>query len=118
MMRTVEDAEVTTGLPALSVVTDSDTHGDADDREPSALACLVIVARHHGLHLTTGQLNRENVLTSKDVGIPELIKCATTAGLKAKVLKLDWSGLGDLGRVLPVIVRLKHGESMVLTQVA
>src|ERR1700754_303394 len=113
MTKTVENSGMAaTGLPSLSVVTDADMHDDSADREPSALSCLVIVARHHGVHLTTEQLIRENVLTSNEVGIPELLKCASTAGLKAKVLKLDWDGLASLDKVLPVIVRLKHGDSM------
>src|SRR3954462_7689210 len=85
------------GPPALSIVTDSDLPHDPADREPSALACLVIVARHHGVHLSTEQLICEIVVTSREVSTPELVKCATNAGLKTKVLDLDWHGLADLG---------------------
>ncbi len=115
MTKTVEGSgEAATGLIALSPATDNNLHSDPDDREPSALACLVIVARQHGVHLTTGQMIRENVLTSREVTTSDVVKCATTAGLVAKVLKLDWDGLSGLEKVLPVIVRLKSGDSMVL----
>jgi ATP-binding cassette subfamily B protein len=117
MTKTVDVSAEAVGLPSLSVVSNDDMHGEAADREPSALACLVIVARAHGVHLTTEQMIRENVLTSREAGIPELLKCANTAGLKAKVLNLDWDGLAKLDKVLPVVVRLKHGDTMVLVSV-
>ena len=60
---------------------------------PSGLECLVIVARQHGLHLTASQLTHDNLLTGGEVSTAELIKCATTAGLSAKSITLDWKGL-------------------------
>ena len=85
--------------------------------EPSALACLVRVARQHGMHLSVSQLMHDNVLASREVTTTDLLKCAQSAGLKAKALKLNWNGLADLGKALPAIVRLKHGPSMVLQRV-
>jgi ATP-binding cassette subfamily B protein len=88
---------------------------DAEEQEEhSALKCLVIVARQHGVHLSVRQLVHENTLSARDVTDAELVKCAETAGLKAKPLQLSWDGLADLGKALPAIVRLKHGGSMVL----
>jgi len=84
---------------------------------PSGLGCLVVVARHHGLHLTVSQLLHDNVLTGREVTLPELLKCARSAGLKAKAIRLTWSGLTRLKKALPAIVQLKHGGSMVLRQV-
>src|SRR5688500_17658488 len=85
-----------------------------DTDEGSALHCLVIVARQHGVHLSVPQLMHENILPAREVTTAELVKCAESAGLKAKPLQLNWDGLADLGKVLPAIVRLKHGGSMVL----
>jgi ATP-binding cassette, subfamily B, bacterial HlyB/CyaB len=81
---------------------------------PSGLGCLVIVARHLGLHLTTAQLVHDNVLSNREVSDAEILKCAQSAGLKAKSIRLDWNGLAHLNRALPAIVKLKHGASMVL----
>ncbi|MBX9825621.1 MAG: peptidase domain-containing ABC transporter [Xanthobacteraceae bacterium] len=85
-----------------------------DTDECSALKCLVVVARQHGVHLSVQQLVHENVLPAREVTTAELVKCAESAGLKAKPLQLNWDGLADLGKALPAIVRLKHGGSMVL----
>ena len=81
---------------------------------PSGLGCLVIVARHHGLHLTVPQLIHDNVLSSREVSVAEILKCAQSSGLKAKAVHLDWSGLAHLNKALPVIVKLKNGGSIVL----
>ncbi|MGO8800113.1 MAG: peptidase domain-containing ABC transporter [Roseiarcus sp.] len=85
--------------------------------EPSGLACLVIVARHHGLHLSAAQLTRDNVLTGREVSVPELLKCGRAAGLKVSALRLTWDRLGRLKKTLPAIVTLKNGAGMVLRRV-
>ena len=81
---------------------------------PSGLECLVIVARQHGLHLTASQLTHDNLLTGGEVSSAALIQCATTAGLSAKSIVLDWKGLRELKKALPAIVKLKNGAHMVL----
>ncbi len=89
---------------------------DSGDR--SSLACLVIVARHNGVHLSVSQLVHDNVLTSPQVTVPQLLKCARSAKLKAKVAHLSWDELSHLKKALPAIVTLKNGASMVLLRVA
>lgn len=85
--------------------------------EPSALACLVIVALQHGIHLTATQLIHDNLLSGQEVTPAELLKCANSSGLKAKLVHLNWDGLSHLKKALPAIIRLKNGSSMVLLRV-
>jgi ATP-binding cassette, subfamily B, bacterial HlyB/CyaB len=85
--------------------------------EPTGLACLVIVARHHGAHLTTPQLIRDNLLTGEEVSASQLLKCARAAGLKARAVRLSGSRLSHLNKTVPAIVRLKNGASMVLRRI-
>lgn len=100
--------------PAMNE-TDELTLFDSDSsRGPSGLGSLVIVARHHGLHLSVPQLIHDNVLTSQEVTVPELLKCAASTDLKARSVTLDWNGLAQLKKALPAIVRLTSGGSMVL----
>ena len=82
------------------------------------LDCLVIVARHRGVHLSVPQLIHDNVLTGQHVTVPQLLKCARSAKLKAKVAHLTWDGLSHLKKALPVVVTLKNGTSMVLLRLA
>ena len=83
----------------------------------SLLDCLVIVARHSGVHLSVPQLIHDHMLTGQEVSTAQLLKCARSAGLKAKVAHLTWDGLSHLKKALPAIVTLKSGASMVLLRV-
>ncbi|EHR01325.1 peptidase domain-containing ABC transporter [Bradyrhizobium sp. WSM471] len=92
--------------------------GASTDPTPaSALECLVIVARQHGMHLTPTQLVQDNLLRDQNVSIPQLIKCAENAGMKAKAVKLDWAHLAQLKKALPAVVWLRNGAAMVLLSV-
>jgi ATP-binding cassette, subfamily B, bacterial HlyB/CyaB len=83
----------------------------------SSLACLVTVARHRGVHLSVPQLVHDNVLTGEQITVPQLLKCARSAKLEAKVARLNWDELSQLKKALPAIVTLKNGASMVLLRV-
>ncbi len=82
--------------------------------EPSGLGCLVIIARHHGLVLSVAQLVHDHYLVDQELSVPELLKAARSAGLRAQTVRLDWHGLTQLDKALPAIVRLQNGRSMVL----
>ncbi|MBR0750752.1 peptidase domain-containing ABC transporter [Bradyrhizobium jicamae] len=98
----------------MSVDLSSVETGVVDTKEPSGLGCLVIVARQHGLHLTTSQLIHENVLGGDEVTTSEILKCANNSGMRAKAVHLDWDGLSHLKKALPAIVCLKDDSKMVL----
>src|SRR5262245_48998583 len=82
--------------------------------ESSSLACRVLVARHHGLALTVSQIVHDNVLPSRDVALADLVKCARSAGLRAKLVRFGPSGVDALAKALPAIVRLNTGHNVVL----
>ncbi len=84
---------------------------------PSALGCLIIVARQHGLHLTSTQLIKDNLLNDQEVTLDQLVRCAEKADMRAKLVSLDWDGLSHLKKALPAIVRLRNGSHMVLLRV-
>lgn len=90
---------------------------DVDPMPPSGLECLIIVARQHGLHLTATQLIKDNLLTDPEVAAEQLVHCAEKAGMRSKVVQLDWDGLSELKKALPAIVRLRNGSYMVLLRV-
>lgn len=90
---------------------------DSSSSTFAALTCLVMVARHHGIHLSPKQLINDNQLEAASVGPADLLRCAQRAGLRGKQLKLNWRHLTSLKRALPAIVFLKNGASMVLARV-
>src|SRR6201991_286784 len=88
-----------------------------DQVPPSGLESLIIVARQHGLHLTSTQLIKDNLLTDQEVTLDQLVRCAEKAGMRSKLVKLDWDGLSHLKKALPAIVCLRNGSYMVLLRV-
>ncbi|HZP21069.1 MAG TPA: peptidase domain-containing ABC transporter [Bauldia sp.] len=88
-----------------------------DARDPTALACLCEVARHHGVHLAVDQLVHDNVLADRTVRVGELLEIAQRAGLRATRVRFAPDALPDLGKALPAIVRLRNGSSIVLQRV-
>src|SRR5579863_4071904 len=86
---------------AMSTEAGPSTDAEPEARgEPSGLACLTIVARHHGLHLSVAQLTRDNWLTGREVSVADLLKCGRAAGLKVSALRLSWGRLDRLRRTL------------------
>ncbi|MCJ2017143.1 peptidase domain-containing ABC transporter [Methylobacterium sp. E-065] len=89
----------------------------ADTWQQSLLGCLVIVARHHGIQLSTKQIIHDNQLKPGPVSASDLARCARRAGLRAKRLNLGWRHLVKLRKVLPSVLVLRTGTAMVLTRV-
>ena len=89
----------------------------SSDVSPTWLQCLAIVGRSHGLNLTVAQLVKDNLLAADSVGVDDMLKCARQAGLKARLIELDFDDLQRLKKALPAIVKLKTGAAMVLTEV-
>ncbi len=83
-----DDAKAPVARPAMR----------ADDGS-SALACLVLVARHHGVHISVDQLRHDNVLPRTALSDAALVKCAEGVGLKATAVRLSGQeGLRRLAR--------------------
>ncbi len=79
----------------------------------SALGCLVVVARAHGLTLTAEQLVRDNLLAGPTLGLEALLQCARAAGLRCTALPLAWPALLRLGAAFPAIA-LVNGAAVVI----
>jgi ATP-binding cassette, subfamily B, bacterial HlyB/CyaB len=106
-------------MTALAKI-DANNLADSQQQESTdraGLACLVIVARHNGVHLSVSQLVHDNVLNGQTVSTDQIVKCARSVGLKAKIAHLTWDNLIHLKKALPAIVTLKNGASMVLLRV-
>ncbi len=80
----------------------------------SGLKALVIVAKHHGLHLTVSQLIHDNVLDGSEVSAAQIVRCAENSGMRSKAVKLDWYDLQGAAKTFPLIVSLQDGTKMVL----
>jgi subfamily B ATP-binding cassette protein HlyB/CyaB len=80
----------------------------------TALQCYVAVARHHGLDLSVDRIKHDYALKAGDESASLLPTIARNHGFRAKVLKLAWRDLKQLGDAYPAIARLANGNTIVL----
>ncbi len=85
---------------------------------PTALQCLVMAARHHGVHLSVEQLIREHGLGPEEPEPRQVATVAAAHGLTAGQAKLCRRDLAKLAPCLPALIRLKNGNTVLLTAVA
>ena len=84
----------------------------------TALQCLVMAARHHGVHFSANQLIREHALGPGEPSARKLATVAAAHGLTVGKIRLRPRDALKLARSLPAILRLKNGNSVLLTAVA
>jgi len=79
------------------------------------LACLVMVASHHGYKTDLSALHRRNLGVGRGARLTDLMQTASQLKLAARPLKVD---LDDLHRLkLPAILHWDFGHFVVLTRV-
>ncbi|MFD1628156.1 peptidase domain-containing ABC transporter [Azospirillum griseum] len=82
--------------------------------EGTALRCLALVARHHGLAASPTALRDRLAPGDDEPSTADALRIATAMGFKASARRLDWRGLCALPPVFPVLARLTNGNSVIL----
>jgi ATP-binding cassette, subfamily B, bacterial HlyB/CyaB len=82
----------------------------------TALQCLVLVSRQHGVELSVERIKREHAIQEAEVTESLLTEVARRVGLEAKTMPITWDALMDAGDALPCIARLKNGFSVVVAK--
>ncbi len=80
----------------------------------SGLACLVLMARLHGVPVDPGQLRHEFGESGKAFNAGDLLRAARWLGLKAKQIKSQWTRLAKTQ--LPALAGLNDGQFVVLAK--
>ncbi|KIM00739.1 putative secretion ATP-binding protein [Paramagnetospirillum magnetotacticum MS-1] len=81
----------------------------------TVVECFSLLARHHGIEVTTESLVHEYVLDGTSVSHAQLVSMANANGLKAKVSSLSWGDLAKLGQAFPVLGLLKNGNGVIFS---
>ncbi len=84
------------------------------DPDEAGLRALVTLLRCHGIAAEPTQIRHQ--LGTGQVGVADMLRCAITFGLKARVLKTSWSRLA--ATPLPGIAVLRDGGFLILGKVA
>ncbi|QNM98298.1 peptidase domain-containing ABC transporter [Chitinimonas koreensis] len=75
----------------------------------SALKCLVLAARQHGIETTVEKLKREQGITDPEVSFATLTRIAGEHGLDTRTERLDWPALLGCQGLYPALVKLRNG---------
>ena len=95
-----------------------DTVPEARGREAggdSGLACLILLARYHGVPADAAQLRRGLAQPERPIGETDLVRAARRLGLRARGVRSRWSRLG--ATPVPALVILAGGACRVLARV-
>lgn len=80
----------------------------------TAVQCLALIGRHHGLDISADRLVHDYSLENAEPSIPRLLRIASDQKLKARHVRLSWTGLEKLQQAWPLIIRLANGNSVIL----
>jgi subfamily B ATP-binding cassette protein HlyB/CyaB len=85
---------------------------ESDTKKPldSGLGALVMLLRFQGIGADAEQIRHE--FGGVPIGVPEMLRCAKTLGLKARLFKTTWKRLAETP--LPGIAALKDGSFLVI----
>ena len=67
----------------------------------TALQCLVLVARQHGVELSVERIKREHAIQEAEVTEGLLTDVSRRVGLDAKSMAISWADLMNAGEALP-----------------
>lgn len=102
----------------------TDSHNSANPDDPkdasikhTALICLSLVARHHGIDVSSDRLIHDYSLENEEPSLRRLLRIVKDTGLKAKYTSITWSQLHKVEQAFPVIARLKNENFVILVGV-
>lgn len=80
----------------------------------TALKCLALIARHHGMDVSADRLIHDHSLENEEPGLRQVLRIAKESGFKARHLRMTWAQLGKLGQAFPAMARLENGNFVIL----
>ena len=80
----------------------------------SALKCLALVARHHGLECSADRLAHDYSLATEEPSLRRILRISKDVGLKARHARLTWKQLGKMDQAFPTMARLTNGNYVIM----
>ena len=82
--------------------------------EHTALRCLSLVARHHGVDVSADRLAHDYSLEQEEPSLNRVLRIAKDIGFKSKFTRLTWKSLQKVNSAFPLMVRLKNGNFIII----
>nr|VFJ98726.1 MAG: ATP-binding cassette, subfamily B [Candidatus Kentron sp. LFY] len=83
----------------------------------TALQCLTLIARHHGIQISVEKLIHEHSLETHEPDRNRLLRIAREIGLEARFTRLEWQELDKVGEAYPAMARLDNGNHVIIVGV-
>jgi ATP-binding cassette subfamily B protein len=80
----------------------------------TAVKCLSLIGRHHGLDVSADRLIHDYSLENEEPDQRRLLRMARDAGLKVRPGKLTWKHLEKMQQVFPVMAKLTNGNYVII----
>jgi len=80
----------------------------------TALKCMALVARHHGVECSSDRLVHDYSLATEEPSLRRVLRIGKDIGLKARHARLTWKQLGKMGQAFPAMARLANGNYVIL----
>ncbi len=86
---------------------------DGSAGKHTSLQCLALIARHHGLDVSSGRLVHDYSLVDEEPTPRRLLRISKDLGLKARQLNLSWRQLKKVDKAFPVLAKLSNGNYVI-----
>ena len=83
----------------------------------SSVQCLAALAQHHGVQATPERIVHEHALDASEPTSAQLIRIASSLGLKARPDQVSWLDLGAFQGVFPLLARYRDGQTVIVAGV-
>ena len=90
---------------------------NAPTNHHTSLVCLSLVARHHGIDVSSDRLIHDYSLENEEPSLRRLLRIIKDTGLKARHTSITWKQLHKVEQAFPVIARLKNENYVILVGV-
>jgi ATP-binding cassette subfamily B protein len=87
---------------------------DVSSMKHTAVQCLSLLARHHGLEVSPKRLIHDYSLEEEEPKVRRLLRIAQDNGLKAKHARMTWKQFGKMEQAFPAIGKLNNGNYVIL----
>jgi len=108
-------AEIEQNDSSAEVTGDNVPSDNPNEGTSTALECLARIASHHGLDVSSDRLRHTYAVGDGPVPPALMLRMAKEVGLRARIAKMDWATLSDLGEAYPAVAQLNNGNWVIVT---
>ena len=107
-----ETPSASTDQSRAQTATDAPT--DDDKAKHTALQCVALLARHHGIDVSADRLIHDYSLANEKPSLRKILRICKDSGIKARHARMTWKQLSKLGEGFPVMARLANENYVIL----